>query len=62
MSYQEEPRLEGPQVSKVKLVRNAKGDPQWEISVVEGASAQELDRLRLLAVDQHNALIEALLR
>ena len=61
MSTQEhEPRLDGDQAvsqSKIKLVRNAKGDPQWEITVVEGADAAELDRIRGIALAQFQALL-----
>lgn len=42
--------------SKVKLTRNAKGDPQWEVSVVEGADETEIQRLRMIAVDAWRAL------
>lgn len=41
-----------PARSKVKLTRNAKGQAQWEISAVEGTTQHELDRLRVLAVQQ----------
>lgn len=36
--------------SKVKLVRNAKGDTQIELSIVAGESAEEARRIRDLAV------------
>ena len=41
--------------SKVKLIRNTRG-VNWEISVAEGTPAEEMDRLRELAVAQHTAL------
>lgn len=43
--------------SKIKVTRNAKGDAQWEISVVDGVDATEIVRLRTLAVQQHQALV-----
>lgn len=49
--------LEAPQqVSKFKVTRNAKGDPQWEVTVVAGATMEQLDKLRAIAVAQHKAL------
>jgi hypothetical protein len=44
------------QRSKFKVTRNAKGDPQWEISVVSGATQAEMDELRGIAVAQYRAL------
>lgn len=44
------------QRSKIKLTRNAKGEPQWEISVITGTTTQELDEARKLAVAQWTAL------
>ena len=41
--------------SKVKLIKNTRG-VQWEISVVEGATEEELDRLREIATAQHQRL------
>lgn len=55
-----EPELAPFQQSKIKLTRNAKGDPQWEVTIVEGADEAELTRIRELALAQHNALLEAL--
>jgi hypothetical protein len=46
---------------KVKLIRNAKGDPQWEISAVEGTDDTVLDALRASAVRQYLALERELL-
>lgn len=43
--------------SKVKLTRNAKGDAQWEISVVEGTDAAEMNRLREMALATHRQLV-----
>jgi hypothetical protein len=45
------------QRSKIKLTRNAKGDPQWEISVLAGESDTALDEARRQAVAQWNALL-----
>jgi hypothetical protein len=47
--------------SSVKLTLNAKHDPQWEIKVLEGATTAEIERIRRIAVDQHNALMAQLL-
>lgn len=58
MSTPEQHAGEPEQRSSIKVVRNSKGDPQWEVKVVEGADAHELDRIRGLAVAQHNALRE----
>jgi hypothetical protein len=56
----EEPRLEtSEQRSRIKLTRNAKGDPQWEISVVDGADFDEVDRIRKIALAQFEALLDA---
>lgn len=46
--------------SKVKVTRNAKGDAQWEISVVSGEQVEEMVRLREIAVAQYRALQEQL--
>lgn len=46
--------------SKVKLVTNAKGDVQPEISVVAGETAVELERIRKLAIDAYNATLSDL--
>lgn len=54
MSEQDFQPLE--QRSKIKLVRNAKGDPQWEISVLAGESDSVLDEARKQAIAQWNAL------
>lgn len=51
-----EGHFEAPARSKIKLVRNAKGEAQWEISVVEGTSEEDLNQLRQLAVAQWQAL------
>jgi hypothetical protein len=53
-----EPELDpvaGLSVSTVKLIRNTKG-VNWEVRVSEGTTEEELDRLRILAVKQHEAL------
>ena len=49
------------QRSRIKVVMNAKHEPQWEVSVVAGESAEELERLRHLAVAQHHRLVAELL-
>lgn len=48
------------QRSSIKAVRNAKGEPQFEIKVVEGTDNMELDRIRKLAVDHYHALAREL--
>lgn len=53
-----EPVIE--QKTRVKVTRNAKGDPQWEITVVEGTPDAELERVRSLAVQTHRALVREL--
>ncbi len=58
MSAQESEGRE--QRSKIKLVRNAKGDPQWEITVLDGDTEQMLDEARRVAVAQWNALLRDL--
>lgn len=58
--HDDEPRIGGVPVivdkPKVKLIRNAKGDPQWEISAVEGATNEVLDGLRAQAIRQWREL------
>jgi hypothetical protein len=50
MSSVEQPQVEAK--SSIKVLRNAKGDPQFEIKVVEGVDEDELIRLQTLAVDR----------
>lgn len=50
----QEPGVE--QRSSVKLVRNAKGDPQWELKVVVGEDEVAVERARELAVQMHRAM------
>lgn len=52
--------VQAEQRSRVKVTRNAKGDPQWELSIVEGADEDEVNRLRRIAVAQYNALLSEL--
>lgn len=68
MSWDDEPQLtEGRTVHvqvdkpKVKLIRNAKGDPQWEISAVAGVTDETLDALRASALRQYKELEHELL-
>ncbi|MCL4836446.1 MAG: hypothetical protein KJ058_00585 [Thermoanaerobaculia bacterium] len=42
--------------SKVKLTRNAKGDAQWEITVVVGDDVDALNEARRVAVAQWREL------
>ena len=46
--------------SKVKVTRNAKGDPQWEITVREDVEPGEVERLRDIAVSNYRALEQEL--
>lgn len=55
-----DPQIE--QRSKIKLTRNAKGDPQWEISVVADEQDATLDAMRAQAVAQWRALEMELVR
>lgn len=43
--------------SKVVISRNAKGDPQWTVQVVAGATEDDLNELRRIAIAQHQALL-----
>lgn len=59
--HDEEPRINPAPIvivdkPKVKLIRNAKGDPQWEITVVEGTSAEQIAALRTLALHEWKEL------
>ena len=64
----EEPRLEPrsmggeapfiEQVSKLKLIRNAKGDTQIEVSVVAGTTQAEMDEIRQIAFQTYKAATE----
>lgn len=49
-----------PDKSKIEISRNAKGDPQWRIVIVEGGT-ESIVVLRQIAIDQYFALEEALL-
>lgn len=42
--------------SSIKASLNAKGDPQFEIKIVEGADPTEIERLRGLAVSTFRQL------
>lgn len=44
------------QKSSIKVVRNAKGTPQFEAKIVSGATDAELTTLRQQAVAQYKAL------
>lgn len=56
--HENEPRFDRP---KIKLTRNAKGDSQWEVSVIPGFTGLEMDELRNEAVRQYKALENDLL-
>ena len=49
------------QRSSIKVVLNAKHEPQFEVKVYAGETGEELDRIRGLAVAQHNHLVQELL-
>lgn len=62
--FEDEPRIPGREFvhvekSSVKLVRNAKGDTQIEMRVVDGTTDVEMARLRLLALAEYRTLVEA---
>lgn len=59
--YDDEPRIDETPRSKVKLTRNAKGDPQWEVTVAEGATETDLNNLRAIAITQYKELEKELL-
>lgn len=61
MSTPEHAAESAEQKSSVKVSRNAKGDPQWEIKVVVGTAEYEISLSRAIAVTQYRAL-EAELR
>lgn len=42
-------------VSRVKITTTAKGDATPEVSVVEGTTADEMERIRKLAVETYEA-------
>lgn len=48
--------IQNEQRSKIKLTRNAKGDTQIEVSIVQGTTVAEADELRQLAVDQYKQI------
>lgn len=45
--------------SSVKISCNAKGEAQPEIKIVEGADAQEIERIRQIAVLTYNETAKA---
>lgn len=57
----DEPRIPFMHIEKssVKLVRNAKGDTQIEMRVVDGTPPEEMKRLRELALSEYRQLVEA---
>lgn len=48
------------QKSRIKVTRNAKGDAQWEIAVVDGTTPEEMAAIRTLAVETHQELLREL--
>lgn len=60
MSEQEVETGQFEQRSKFRVTRNAKGDPQWEISVVAGESDEVLTTMRRQAVEQYKGLAQDL--
>lgn len=48
------------QKSRIKLTTTAKGDVTPEISVVSGETAEELERIRRLAVEAYNRTVSDL--
>ena len=59
MSGAEHDVVEGGR-SSVKVTRNAKGDPQWEVKVRVGDTAVEVAEAREIALATHRALEAAL--
>lgn len=53
-----EPVIE--QRSRIKISETAKGEPRFDVSVVEGADAGELERMRTLAITTYQELGKAL--
>ena len=60
MSTAEQETYEGGR-SSVKVTRNAKGDPQWEIKVRVGDTEEQVVEAYKLAVKAHHALEAELL-
>jgi len=60
MSEHEAESAQIEQRSKFKVTRNAKGDPQWEIGIVEGTTDETLNTMRRQAVEQYKALEQEL--
>ena len=58
MSADESRQVE--QKSSIKVTRNAKGEPQFEAKVVQGATDDELTALRTQAVTQYRELAKEL--
>ena len=54
--HQHENAVPAESRSRMKLVRNAKGDTQIDVSIVEGTTSEEADRIREIAVAQYKAL------
>lgn len=52
--------LEGVTRSSVKLIRNAKGETQWELRVCVGDTEEQLNEARRIAVEQHAQLLAEL--
>lgn len=46
--------------SSVKVVRNAKGDTQVEVKIYAGEEDSEVERVRALAVQTYQTLLEEL--
>lgn len=61
--HEEEPRIAGREFvhvdkSRVKFIRNARGETQVEVSVVEGTTVAEMAAIRQLAFDNYKAAVE----
>jgi hypothetical protein len=50
------PEVQTESKGSVKISRNAKGEPQFEVKVYVGESAEDLDPVREVAIGQYNAL------
>lgn len=53
-----EPVIE--QKTRIKISENAKGEPRFDVTIVEGADADEVQRIRTLAITTYQELGKAL--
>lgn len=60
MSEYQQEQHEAPVASSVKVSRNSKKEPQWEVRVREGAEESEIERIRDMAIRTYRYLEEQL--